>query len=145
VITATVIGASEIKKALQEAAKAVQNAAAAALYQKASAVMADSVKMCPVKTGRLRNTHYVTKPHDTGRDMVIEIGYGTAYAIYVHEMPDNYNFTAPNTGPKYLQRAVESHMSGWAQWIASKTKDNFRNGVGIKSIGGDHPTRPEGG
>jgi hypothetical protein len=140
VITMTIVNASKFKKAIEKAAQDLKDATAAALYQQGGVVMADSVKMCPFKFGRLRGSHYVTLPEYINGNPFIEVGYGVYYAPWVHEMLSTTNWTAPNTGSKYLQRAVDAHIGSWIQDMAWLTKKNLESG---RKLGGTHPTRPK--
>ena len=39
----------------------------------------------------------------------VRIGYTAKYAPIVHEMPANFNYTKPGTGPKFLEKAVKNN------------------------------------
>lgn len=89
---------------------------AAALYQFAEEVMADSKQVVPVLTGALMNTGKVEAPVDDGRLITVMLGYGdesTPYALYVHEELQSpsgnpINWTRPGSGPKYLSNPLQA-------------------------------------
>lgn len=58
------------------------------LVENAHHLINESKKQCPVDTGRLRGTATVGKTKRRSRDVTVEAGYGTDYAIYVHENTD---------------------------------------------------------
>lgn len=53
------------------------------LFGNAEDVMAESKRITPLEFGRLRSTGFVRQVR---RD-IVELGYATDYAIYVHEIP----------------------------------------------------------
>lgn len=53
------------------------------LFGKAEEVMTIAKRMTPLETGRLRSTGFVRR---VGKD-VVELGFGTNYALFVHEIP----------------------------------------------------------
>lgn len=96
-----ITGQREMAAALKEAGKDARRLVAAAIYQEAERVMADSKQEAPVGVdGVLRASGFVKPPSDTGRRITAELGYGGAasgYALYVHEG------TGPAVGrPKYM-------------------------------------------
>lgn len=63
-------------------------AAGEALKECAYGIMAESVREVPVDTGRLRQSARVGKVRYAGMDLAIDLGYGTDYALAVHERTD---------------------------------------------------------
>lgn len=64
-------------------------------------VLTESKKMCPVKTGYLRGSGYVSEPVIGYGQILASIGYSAEYAYWVHELIENYHH-AP-TQAKYLE------------------------------------------
>ena len=117
----------------------MKGAAAAALYQEGLAVDADSVKRTPVDTGRLRATHYVTPPVQRGDDVIVEVGNGTEYAVYVHERTELRHTTGE---AKFLQNALNARSSGFKERLAKRTRLNLKRGVVIPTLDPAVPTEP---
>ncbi len=95
----------------------------AALYQEAHDIMRESKRQVPVDTGRLRATGYVTPPQkdERGEDYV-ELGYGTDYALYVHEIPP------PEEGaprPRQIQPGTRTarHVTGKWKYLEDPIKE----------------------
>ena len=130
-------GAARVEKNLKKAAVSYTQAMSAAIYQKGLEVLAGSVRLVPVDTGRLRSTHYVTIPSSRG---VVEMGYGTDYAVPVHERTDVRHTTGQ---AKFLEQPVNAARSGYAADVARKAQNNFKSGVGLSSLAGSTPTRPK--
>ena len=125
-------GIPQVEKEIEKATDRYRRALGAALYAKGEDIMGLSVEqMVPVDTGRLRATHYVSPP--VGKAMQVLIGYGTDYALEVHEKHP--------TKSKYLQRALDQKSSGYARHVALLTKAFFKTGEGVGS--GKYPKEPE--
>lgn len=75
-------GADELRKNLKALEKEYPEAAEASLYEEAEAIMTIAKEECPVDTGRLMNTGYVHPPSNGE----VELGFGTDYGPYVHEL-----------------------------------------------------------
>jgi len=114
---------------------------AAALYQKGDQMMSDSKVLCPVKHSHLIKSGFVHPPQPGNGSPTVTLGYGKSYAVYVHEMTGNVNWTKPGSGSKYLQRAVDAHMRGYKAWIAKQTRANYKRGDFMPI--GKHPTQPK--
>lgn len=113
-----------------EAARTAQNN----LFGAAEEIMAVSQRITPIDLGRLRSTGFVRR---VGRN-IVELGYGTDYALFVHEIPPPGEGaphpdqitpgtrTARHTPPtmwKFLQRPAE------AAWGAISLKFRGRGSV----------------
>lgn len=128
-------GIEDVRKALKHENKKIREAMRAAVYQEGVSIMGQSVVQVPVETGRLRATHYVTLPN---RDGVVEIGYGTVYALPVHE---RLSVNHPHGKAKFLQDPLNKARRGYIKRIAKRARDNHRRGVGVPSP--VEPTRPK--
>lgn len=134
-----VIGIKAAIKALKEVAKEAEEATNAAIYEEGLDIAKESVKIVPVDTGRLRSTHYVAPPDHDG---VVEVGYGTDYALAVHERVEVFHEVGQ---PLFLKTIVDRAQRGYVDRIATRAEKNMRNGVGIKSVPRTSPTKPKGG
>lgn len=134
-------GKDSVIATLRQAIPRMRGAAAAALYQEALAVDAESVKRTPVDTGRLRATHYVAPPTYTadGERIVVELGNGTDYAIYVHERTELRHTTGE---AKFLQNALNARSAGMLERLAKRTARNLRSGVTSAVLSAEVPTAP---
>lgn len=138
VITATVTGLTQIQRSLDRESDKWKRAVGTAIYQKGLAIMADSVLEVPVDTGRLRQTAYVAPPRSFDSPEV-EAGYGTDYAVFVHEDEDATHTVGKS---QYLRDPLNRHQGGYTRWIQKRARKNFRTGV---TIGSDFPRRPKEG
>lgn len=128
-------GFHAVRRTIGKAKYRINGAVAAAMYQKGWQIMADSVPVCPKRTGRLRGTNYVAPPYVSGNgDITVEIGYGTEYAVYVHEAPLSWGWRAPGTGSKFLSAIVLKHEPTFARWIGLKARENTTRRIGMQSL-----------
>lgn len=132
---ALIKGIPKVNKALDEASKGYRGAVLAAVYQKGFAIIADSVKRTPVKTGRLRQSVFVGRPDRRG---IVPIGYGTDYALAVHERVEVFHKIG---GPKFLESAVNKHRNGYVDAINNLAKRNFQRGITAKAVPALWPER----
>lgn len=135
----SVRGAEGIKRQLKELAKRYPDATGAALYQEGMALWNTSVKRTPVEYGVLRNSAYVAPPTKRGSsDIVVEVGFGTEYAIPQHERLD---YRHPRGGQaKYLASAINEAKPGALERLAKRVRSNVRSNVAAPAIAA--PTRP---
>lgn len=70
----------------------------------------ESLRVVPHDTGTLANTSF-NKAQMQGNTAVGTTGYTAEYAPFVHEMPASYNYSKPNTGPKYLERPLKDNRN----------------------------------
>ena len=132
------------KKVLRELKKHKSNypdAVSTALYRRGLQIIRGSLRKVPVDTGRLRGSHYVTRPIKISAGHIVELGYGTDYAIRVHE---STNLTFNVGQAKYLQEPVEKARNTFADDILDLTRENIRTGKRVSSIPGTNTT-PGGG
>jgi hypothetical protein len=122
-IYAKLEGAAEAVNNLAALVRDLDSATPVALYQEAQDIMRESKRQVPVDTGRLRATGYVTPPQkdEQGRDYV-ELGYGTDYALYVHEIPPPEE-GAPH--PRQIQPGTRTarHVTGKWKYLEDPIKE----------------------
>lgn len=87
-------------------------------------IQADSMKRTPVKTSTLKNsarstTRVEKKSAKKSTQYIAEITYGTHYAIYVHEMVQNYH---RNGEAKFLENAIRQNKKKIQQIIFAEMK-----------------------
>lgn len=114
-------GADVLLAGLDQLIEQAPTALAAAIYQEAETIMADSkANYVPVDTGVLRDSGFVAPPEIDGNVVSVELGYGgaaSAYALVQHERLD-YHHTVG--GPKYLERPFLDAMNGLEERLADR-------------------------
>ena len=88
-------------------------------------ILAESKKICPVETGFLRGSGYVTEPVIAYGQILLSIGYGAGYAYWVHELIENYHH--PPTKAKFLEEPLQIH----AKLIPQAIHDEVNKILGI--------------
>lgn len=69
----------------------------------------ESNEVVPQKLGVLINSSF-SQAERQAKKSVGRVGYTAFYAPFVHEMPATFNYTKPDTGPKFLQKSIsENH------------------------------------
>ncbi len=134
-----ITGADKVIRGLKRAGKRGRNALGAALYLEAADIMRASLREVPVDTGRLRSSHYIAPP---GRGdfsgPVVELGYGTDYALAVHEQTEVPH--GGETKSKYLTGPMNRAMSGYALRVAKRGQNFFEREIGFGGV--SFPVRP---
>jgi len=82
-----IIGMKAVKSLIKAEVKRDQDAIAYALFNMAQDVLDKSLYLVPVELGNLRRSGYVAAPKIKGKEVVVDVGYNTDYAVYVHEIP----------------------------------------------------------
>ena len=127
----SITGATLVASKTVKIATGLRPFAAQALNEEALDTLADSVELTPVakiKGGTLRRSAKLVKPA-TGFLLEATLGYGTEYALYVHEIPP-----PPQKSPKgrsarhtvgqwkFLETAVNQRAAKFDEEIAGKIK-----------------------
>ena len=109
---AKISGRKEILKNLKKQGNLLRRGVSAGVIDVSTTVENFSNRLAPRDTNFLRISSFIVdKPNQT-KDLTIgRVGYTSAYAAFVHEMPKYYNFTTPETGPKFLERSVTGNTS----------------------------------
>ena len=87
-------------------------------------LLSKAVDITPMDTGELRKSG--TTDYDsakkTGR---VTFGGGSVeYAVAVHEMPNETNWTEPGTGNKYLEKPLKANSDKYLKSIAKAVEIN---------------------
>lgn len=115
-------GLDKVRKALERTATKYPGAVARALYQQGQIVQADAVKRAPVEFGVLRSSAYTSPPMGEGKDVSVDVGFGTVYAAAQHEGLD---FEHPRGGEaRYLANALEAKAS--LDTVAALATENIK-------------------
>lgn len=131
----------EILRNLRHAGKRTKEAVAGSLYLEGTEVMRVSQRRVPVKTGTLKRTGYVAPPRNPNNPTV-EVGYGTKYAIHVHERTDVRH---RNGQAKYLFSVIDETRSGYEKRIGKRAERLFDEGKGIRAVPKEFPRKPKTG
>lgn len=136
-------GMRKMQRKIDRLRKEAPEAVGAALYERAVGVMTDSKKQTPVDTGRLRSSGFVSAPMEVGPGggMKVVMGYGTEYAVFVHEDTDASHTTG---NAKYLEKALNAKAGQMAEQIAKAAEAMMERGVGLEAIGqgNEFPQKP---
>lgn len=90
-----------------------------AQVENAEHLIGESKKECPVDTGRLRKSGTVGKPVRRVNEVEIEVGYGTDYAIYVHERTElRHDIESEATVRRRLKRARAASKKRYEKKVA---------------------------
>jgi len=103
-------GAAEFQQWLKETPGIVVKDVKAGLYVEGENIMGVSKQRTPVDTGDLKATGHVKLPIEKDGGVLVELAYGTDYAIYVHEILSNSH---PVGQAKYLESAVKEAAPGF--------------------------------
>lgn len=115
-IDVTIEGGRDLEKAIRAAGDRALDALAAAMFQEAEAVMADSKREVPVDEGTLRASGFVDPPKKEVGGVSVTMGYGGAakgYAVFLHE----------GTGPAAGRPAFFPPVEPIAEWATRKGID----------------------
>lgn len=115
-----VTGTKELSALLNQLGASAPRAMGQCLRREGERLLKISVPMTPLRYGPLRASGRVDGPNFSGHNVWVTVGYGgpaVDYALFVHEMPDTYNFTTPGTGPKYLENAAKEWLPGFNSGI----------------------------
>lgn len=135
----TISGVKETLKELGATEKEIERSLAAALWQKGLQIIGVSVNRVPVDSGRLKQSAYAAPPTNDRKPRV-ELGYGTDYALPVHEKVEVFHKVG---GPLFLKSALDEAKRGFQSWIARQTAVNWKKKIGVSSVPSRYPERPK--
>lgn len=138
-IDAKLKGDDKIIKKLRKLVKTAPEAVTIGMVAGGEFVMSGAVERVPVDTGRLRQTAYVAPPEALGtNDDIVECGFGTAYAIPVHEKT---NVSHTHGEAKFLEKAVFNRANKVLSVVARAAERVLLKGGKARPT--KFPTRPE--
>lgn len=118
-----ITGTRRLQRNLARAGGLAQRGLEAGLVREANAIMTESKRQTPVDTGRLRASGTVMPPESRGSGVSIEMGYGTRYAIFVHEIMTAHH---PVGNAKFLERPLLAAEKGMADRLATAVAAAWR-------------------
>lgn len=129
---------SQATKAIRDAEGRAVNAFFGAAYLLGTEIATRAMRLCPVDTGYLRASRYVTKPTHSGYRFELVVGFGAPYAVYVH----NINRAYAVGQWKFLEQAALDVMPRAGAIMGSTMAQLMRANMGIDGIPEVHPTGP---
>jgi hypothetical protein len=136
------------KELLQNMAKAtlqVPDSLGAALLKEGYAVWGEGVPLTPVESGILRRSWYVAPPREGSKSPEVEVGVGTKYGIYVHEMVVSSTgkpIRHPVGQAKFISTVLDKRKGGYIQRISKWTWEFYNKGFGIRAMPRFAPEKP---
>lgn len=103
--TIKVSGEEEFKRSIIKEFKSIRKDNKKGLLAAAIFVKGEAVEVTPREFGVLAGSAY----HRVFREKA-RVGYTAKYAPIVHEMPEEFNYTTPDTGPKFLENAILDNL-----------------------------------
>ena len=122
-------GTKKLVRALKTESRRLERAEGQALLDEAHEIMGESKLMVPVDTGVLINSGAVLPPEKRPGGITVRLGYGTEYALPVHE--DLHAFHEVG-GPLYLEIPFNKRLSGWRKRIADKVRFYYNRSRGSR-------------
>ena len=105
--------------------KTMPEAAAKAVFQTGAMVIRDAIleePRAPWKSGHLWREQKIEQPKIDHGEISVELGFDTPYAARLHEAPDNWNWTLPGSGPKYLEAKLIKNKEKYMANVAEKIR-----------------------
>lgn len=126
---------SQVMNNLTKLSRTIPEAVVIGMVALAEVIMADAVERVPVDTGRLRQSGYIAPP--TSVMGAVEMGFGTDYAIPVHERTEVSHTTGE---AKFLEKAIVAKGQGQLHWVVKQAKAYLATGGKARSS--RFPTKP---
>lgn len=108
---------------LNQMAAATPSLCAAALYQAGQELKNQAMPLTPLRDkngGSLRRSAFVSLPEMAAGGLQVRVGYdgrSAPYALFVHEMTGQVNWSEPGTGAKFLERPFDEMRGSLARNI----------------------------
>ena len=122
-------GGAAIRRKLKKLERAIPLEVAAALYQEALLITANSMRRTPVEFGTLRDSHETSAPRWKGKTLQVDIQVGgpaAPYAVIVHEDMSLRHDPPWGKGgeAKFLEKALMEAEPGLRDRLAQRIKLN---------------------
>lgn len=99
-------GLNQVLANLNKEINGIKARTVAGMTELTLSVKRGSVQRTPIDTGNLRGSAF-SKVEEEGTKIIGTVGYTAFYALYVHEMPANYNFNQGEN--KFLEKSLLEH------------------------------------
>lgn len=130
---AKIEGVDDVARNIRKLAAEYPAAVGASLFEEGQAIQAASQQLVPVDTGRLRASAYTNPPREGSDGPEVTVGYGTTYALPVHERVEAYHATGQ---AKFLEAAFNANMRGFLSRLSERIKYHVERGTDFGIIGG---------
>lgn len=135
-------GGKEALQRVEELTRRHEGAAYAALYQEGLELIRAAVKLTPIEFGVLRGSAYCGPPvRQADASAIVEAGFGTAYAVHVHERT---GLRHERGEALYLRKAADARMPDFLQRLAKRIEANAARGITSDAIPALVPPSPLG-
>ena len=111
-------GLNNVLTNLNREIKKIEGATLKGLLAAGTFIKGESQEITPVEFGVLNNSAFSKQ---SGL-MSVTIGYTAEYAPFVHEFPSTFNYTKPDTGNKFLEKAVKNNAPQILKIIQKRAK-----------------------
>jgi hypothetical protein len=136
-----IVGTNELIKNLQAAGPRGVKAVGCGLYLMGNNVLSEAKKECPVDTGIMKNSGYVTLPQVSGNNVVVECGFGGASKAYVVRQHEDVTLNHPGGGnAKFLQNPLYRAKGSLGKNVANYAERAFVQNQGASPT--DMPQKP---
>lgn len=117
-----IIGSDRLDANLKLLMKRAPKEVAKALFAEGRAMQKESMRLTPVRTGALRDSHETEKPVvKPGKSMSVRVKVGgpaAPYAVHVHYRPANH----PTGSDRFLEQAFNARRKTLQKNIAKRAK-----------------------
>ena len=111
-------GLDDVLANLNKEIKKIEGATLKGLLAAGTFIKGESQEITPVEFGVLNNSAFSNQ----SGPLSVTIGYTAEYAPFVHEAPSTTNWTKPNTGNKFLEKAVKNNIPEILSVIQKRAK-----------------------
>lgn len=119
----TLSGEKEMARRVQKAGKVYPEVTGRGMQREGFRIMEASQPQVPVEFGRLRASGFVDDPRIVGGSPEVRLGYGTDYAVFVHERLD---VSHPVGKAKYLEDPLKAAAPDYLRNVAAFVDRNVR-------------------
>lgn len=105
--------------------KTIPEVAGQALFEVGPYILRDAIMeepRAPHLWGGLWRSQRVLKPEFQAMAIMVTVGFNIAYAARLHEAPNNWNWTLPGSGPKYLESKLIKNKRKYMEKAADKIR-----------------------
>ena len=107
--------------------KTIPEASARAVFQTGAMVIRDAILEEPRTPhskggGTLWRSQKIEQPKIEHGEISVELGFDVEYAARLHEAPDNWHWTLPGSGPKYLEAKLIKNKEKYMASVADKIR-----------------------
>lgn len=116
-MSVTVRGEKDLMRNLNKEVKKIDGDISKGLKAAMIFIIGKAIEITPKEHGVLRGSAFTSVDDKKAR-----VGYTAKYAPFVHEMPETNNFTTPDTGPKFLEKAIFNNTKTIIEIIRKRAK-----------------------